>query len=111
MSFSGLLTVPVTLHLQGAQTGVDEHNNPVRSTETDVETMGFIGQQNSSESDPERTQQEGFRLFLEATAPIDGWDAVTAFGLRYEIVGPPWHVVRGINGSIHHIEADIRRAG
>lgn len=104
--YDRLLKMPVTLHLRspGAE---DEHGNPV-DTETNVVTVGHVALQRPVEEDS--TVGEQFRLFLKAGEILSGWDAVTAGGFKYEVIGQPWEVFNPRTGVVHHIEADIRRA-
>jgi hypothetical protein len=103
------LTQEVTLHLRtpGAE---DEHGNPA-IVESDLIVQGFASRQIATE--PAQGQGavvgESLRLFLDASAPLTGWDAVTVedYG-KYEVIGRPWRVFNPRTAQVHHTEADIR---
>lgn len=103
------LTQEVTLHLKTAVTE-DDHGNDIYS-ESDQVVRGFAGEQVRTEAGGGEVVGEGLALYLQHDSPVTGWDACTIGGLRYEIVGHPWRVFNPRTAEVHHVRADIRRAG
>lgn len=103
------LSQTITLHLQvlGAE---DEHGNPT-TTDSDTDVPGFITAQFPQENSSGEIVGGGFRLYLDSGASLSGWDACSVDSLRYEIIGTPWAVFNPRTAKVHHIEANIRRAG
>ena len=100
-------TITLHVHTAGAE---DDHGNPT-VTDTDTDVPGFISAQFPQESGDGVIVGEGYRLFLNAGAVLEGWDAVTAESQRYEVIGAPWPVFNPRTAKTHHIEANLRRAG
>lgn len=102
------LSQSVTLHLAtpGAE---DDHGNPT-VVDADSVVAGFISLQFPQESRDGAIVGEGYRLFLEASSPLEGWDAVSIDGHRYEVIGAPWPVWNPRTARVHHVEANVRRA-
>lgn len=105
--FEALLTIPCTV--QGRTvTGADDYGNPTY-IETSTDTTCWLDQLSRSEKTVDEVDAEKWRCYLRAGVPILAKDSVTAIGYSFEVDGPPWEVVDALKGTVHHIEATLRR--
>lgn len=107
MSYEKLLTIPATITTRTIS-GTDRYGT-VTHTDTNVSTKCGLDQLSSSERGPDEIDAEKCRLYLRAGVVITDQSTVTANGKVFQVDGTPWEVVDARKGTVHHIEAILRR--
>lgn len=105
--FERFLTIPCTIHVRTA-TSSDGYNNPVY-TAADAETFCWLEQLKRRDLGVDEVDNETYRCFLPGIVSISANDEVTVLGRLYVVDGPPWPVVDARKGTVHHIEASLKR--
>ena len=88
----------------------DSYGRP-RSTATATSTVWAVQQQRATEPDQGGEMSDAYwQAFFLPTEAIDSSDTVYDADLgTFEVVGEPWPVKRHTTGTVHHIEATMRR--
>ena len=106
-----LLTLDATLLRRELDTARDEYGNPAY-VEVSEPLKGELQQESSSEAHGAASQVSLWRVFLPATAPARGWDAVrfpVDGGQVFELEGDAWLARNPRTGEPSHMEARARR--
>jgi hypothetical protein len=106
-NYERLLKIPCTVHSKTAG-GTDAYGNPTYA-DLPVSTTCWLDQLSRAEKGVDEVDIEKYRLYLRAGVSISDRDVVEAVGHLFEVEGPPWQVVDPRSGSVHHIEATLRR--
>lgn len=108
MSLAAQMTRPVTIEHRGMVLAADEYGNPLTSTVTTTDLLGYFEQAGQSEiTVGQETYTVDALLILPPLTPLDGSDRVIVDGYRYEVVGVPARPWRPITGE-HHVEVRLR---
>lgn len=121
------LTRPCTLHTMTADDGDrDEMGDPVVDDTAGTPTVCELQQDNIGQIEENAGRNvivSTWTLILNAGEPVDGWSEVTiapatavtdtwdGVGERFTLDGEPWQVRHPRLGSVHHIEATVRKVG
>lgn len=108
VSLQSMLSQPVTLYTR-APGGPDEYGDP-SEVETAHTVQGLLGRQSqATESAGGFEQETDVRsLWLDPSAPLDGWSRVEVNGQSWEVVGPPWQGVNPRTGTPWYVRANVR---
>ena len=109
MTVRTLLTRPCTLIVR-TPGPADGYGDPTW-TETRTEARCHAEQRTASEPGDPHYQADEWRVVLDATAVLDGLDAIVIDGLQFEVVGPPWMAKDSRTNADHHFELRARRTG
>lgn len=69
-----------------------------------------LQQTTAGEEHEGRVLTTGWRVFLPADVELTGWDVLLVDGERLEVDGDPWPVRHPREGTVHHVEAAVRRS-
>jgi len=95
--------------LQREQDGpVDEYGNPTW-TEVGVPVACELQQESAYEDEGGVLQLTTWRLYLPASAPSSGWDALQLGSELYELEGDAWLARNPRTQLDSHVEARVRR--
>lgn len=107
MTIETLMNEPVTIVSRAYAGTLDDYGNEI-STETTVETLGYLQQLSGTEREgyvPEVTDL----LIVPSDTAIQANDAVMIGTGEYEVYGPPANVYNPRTAVFHHIEATLKR--
>ena len=97
-----LLTRPCTL-VRRVPATADAYGDPTWS-EAHTVTLCYAEQAAPSEPGDPHYQGDEWRFVLDASAVVDGLDAIDLEGRRFEVVGPPWMAKDPRANLDHHWE-------
>lgn len=110
MSLQALLNRTVTITSRAPSSDTDAYGNTV-DAETTTVTVGEVQQQQRDESPDGLVAETTWLLIVPAGTNVDTGDEVIVDDLAFEVQGPPWEVRSPRTGTVHHIEATLRRTG
>jgi hypothetical protein len=101
-----LLTRPCVL-IARAPGAVDSYGD-ASWVETRTNAYCYAEQIVGTEPGDPNYQADDLRVLLDASAVVDGLDAIEIDGDRYELVGPPWMAKDPRTNADHHLEMRTR---
>jgi hypothetical protein len=104
-----LLTLECELLRRRQEGDPDDYGNPGWEVVDDEQLPCELQQEQSYEAEGGVLEISLWRLFLPATAPPAGWDAVRVDDVVYELEGDAWLVRNPRTTVDHHVEARVRR--
>jgi hypothetical protein len=113
VSLTRLLTIPCVVYRR-ALDATDEYGNRVMAEDTGTPAFCELQQMQATEfvdsgTMGRRIPISEWRVYLDPAVLIDANDQVEVGGVRYTVDGEPWPVNQPRVGTVHHIEAMLRR--
>lgn len=109
MDPSRLMTMETTVTPRTVTT-TDAYGDDTLTDGTAFDTVCFIWQtERGEDTGPDHTVDETYTAAFPAADTIGPADAVTAEGVDYEIIGPPWPAFNPRLQTVTHQEATLRR--